>query len=178
MIEPGRRRKNRAAALVLGICALLVILAQLEAQEASKRAWKANWIQQAEDLGAFSASSLANGDELMLVERLSRIVRRNDVAYAVILDRQGLARFAGSPANAGKIFSGPYSKVAMSAQGTIIQEIAERAVTEVCVPAGGLVLRCGFTMKHLQAVNDWLWAGAAVAVLGLGGAGLLLLRIS
>lgn len=178
MIEPGRRRRMRATALVLGICALLVILAQLEAKDAEQRAWTASWIKQAEELAGFTQQAIASGNELMLMERLSRMVRRGDVAYAVVLDRDGLARFAGNPGNAGKRFSGPYSKRALSASGTLVQRIGDRGVTEVAVPAGRLVIRCGFTMQHLSAVDDWLWAAAALASLGLGGAGLLLLRIS
>lgn len=178
MIEPGRRRRARAIALGLGICALLIILAQLEAQDAEREAWLATWIKQAEDLGVFTQQAVASGNELMLMERLLRMVKRSDVVYVVIVDRKGLARFAGNPANAGKTISGPYSARALAAEGTLVQEIEGRGIKEIAVPAGQLVVRCGFTMQHLSGVDDWLWIAAALATLGLGGAGLLLLRIS
>ncbi len=178
LTDPRARRKVRAAALCLAIAALLVVLAALEAQEAMKAAWVRSWKIEAEQLGAFARTAIASGNELLLVEQLGAMTRRDEVAYAVLIDSQGLVRYADTPANAGKRLAGPRSKAALEAKAAFTVLIPETGMIEVAVPVGSFALRCGFTTRHLAGASRMLVIAAVLAVLGLGGAGLLVLRLS
>ncbi len=170
------RRRVGAYALLLSV--LLVVLVALQARDAMKRAWVKSWVSQTEELGTFVRGALASRSDLLLVERLVQLARRDEIAYALILDPGGRARYHSNAADIGRRYDNVYTKRALKAQATLVQDIRDHGVLEVDVPLASGVLRVGFTFKPLASFSRWLWAGVALSCACLTAAGLLLLKVA
>jgi hypothetical protein len=170
------RRRARLAAGALALAALLALLAASEARDAARRALVSSWVLQAEDLAAFARGALASRDELLLVQRLGALGKRDEVAYAVIQDREGTARYAANLAEAGRRFDSETARRASAAAVTLLQPLPALDALEIDVPLGALVLRVGFSYRVLAPAARWLWGGAALSAAALAAAGLLLMK--
>lgn len=172
----GSRTRPR---LVLGLTLLgmlLVVLVALQARDAVRRAWARSWVSEAEELGSFARAALAVRSDLLLVERLTRLARRDDVAYALILDPDGRARFHGNAPDVGRKYDSAPARRALAARETYVQSIRSHGVLEVDVPLERGVLRMGFTFAPLDSFFRWLWGGVLLSCALLGVAGLALAR--
>ena len=110
-----------------------------------------------------------------MVERLAALGQRDDLAWAVVLDTAGRARFHTNVADVGKVYDSAIAKRALAATAPLVQDLADVGIVEVDVPVGsGAVLRAGFTTRALDAASRQVWTGAAVAVVAAVVAGLLL----
>lgn len=175
-VAAGFSRHSPSGRRVLaGFCLLamlVVVLAALQARDSARRAWIDSWVTQAQSLGEFADSALAARADLLLVERLTHLARRDEVAYALILDSDGRARFHGNAADVGRKYDSEYTRRALAAKELTVQRIPSHGVLEVDVPLDRGVLRIGFTFEPLRVFHRWLWGGVAfscaiLALLGL-----------
>ena len=154
--------------------AVLLLLMDLQADNATRSAFVAAWTRNAESEAAFVTAALARRNDLLVVERLGALARRDDLAYAVVCDAAGRARFHSDVAQIGTVYDSPVAKRALAATGTLVQDVDAAGVVEIDAPVGGgAVLRLGFSKRVLAAPSRWLWSGAAMAVLAGLAAGLL-----
>ena len=167
------RRRLAVGTVAIGL-GLMMAMDQL-ASSAARAARIQSWALEAGAEGAFIHSALAHHDDLLVVERLAALGQRDDLAWAVVLDTAGRARFHTNVADVGKVYDSAIAKRALAATAPLVQELAEVGIVEVDVPVGaGSVLRAGFTTRALDAASRQVWTGAAVAVMAAVVAGLLL----
>ncbi|MEK7766453.1 MAG: hypothetical protein AAB368_09465 [bacterium] len=174
--DPAARRRARLAAGVLVLAALLAALMAAEAQDAARRALVNSWVLQTEELGAFARGALASRDELLLVQRLGALGKRDEIAYVVIQDAQGAARFVGNLADAGRRFESETARRASAATATLLQPIPALNALEIDVPLGALVLRVGFSFRPLAPVARWRWGAVALSAAALAAAGFVIMK--
>lgn len=174
---------NRAQSrrkVILGAAALLAlgaVWAGLEARESGRAAWTRAWTLEAEELGSFTRSALARGADLQVVERFSALSRRDDFAYALVMDRSGRARLHSDVASTGRVYDSDFAKRAAAAGATLVQPVPGAGLVEVDVPLGASgVLRAGFSLKAVRAEESWWWAGLLLALAGLAASALPALR--
>jgi hypothetical protein len=166
--------RGTLAAGTLAAGAVLVLVMNGQAERATRRSFEAAWALAAESEAAFVGTALAHQNDLLVVERLASLARRDDVAYAVVCDPAGRARFHTNPADVGTVYDSPVARRALAATDTLVQDVASAGVVEVDVPvSGGLVLRMGYTTRGLAGPSRWLWSAAAASVLAAVVAGLL-----
>ena len=171
--------RSPRARIILGVTLLgmfLVVLVALQARDSVRQAWLRAWVAEAEELGGFTDAAVAGRGDLLLVGRLTRLARRDDVAYALVLDSDGRARFHGNASDVGKKYDSDWSLRALSAGETLVQDIRSHGVVEVAVPVSRGVLRMGFTFAPLDSFFRWLWGGVALSCGLLAAAGLALAR--
>ncbi len=166
------------AGLVAGTLAagaVLLILMDLKADAAAREAGTAAWTRETESEAAFVAAALARRNDLQVVERFAALARRDDVAYALVCDASGRARFSTDVAGVGTVYDSPVAQRARAAAGTLVQDLTDTAgVVEVDAPVGGgSVLRLGYATRARTAASRRRWTGAAAVVVAAAVAGLL-----
>ncbi len=160
---PGSHR--RVIAGIMFLVGLVIVLVALQAQDSVRESAIRSWIVQAEDLGAFAVEARGCRCDLLLVDRLTRLSRRDDVTYALILDEDGRASFHSNAADVGRVYTSVYARCALDARKTLIQDIPSHGVLEIDVPLERGVLRVGFTFQGLSTFFRWLWGGVAISCL-------------
>ncbi len=168
---------RRAAPVALMVAGLAVLGLAWGAREAALAGWRVARVQEAEELAGFVRGATAARNDLLVVERFVALARRDEVAWALVLDANGRAVFHSHGADVGTIYDSAVAKAALAATTTAVQDLAGLGVTEVDVPLGaGRVLRLGCTPRAVAAADPFLWGGAGLAALVLAGAGLLAAR--
>src|ERR1043166_4428683 len=99
------RRNGIAGTLAAG--AVLLLLMDQRATEASRDAVVAAWARDAESEAAFVAAALARRNDLLVVERIAALAKRDDLAYAVVCDAAGRAKFNSDVAQTGTVYDRP-----------------------------------------------------------------------
>jgi sensor histidine kinase regulating citrate/malate metabolism len=168
------RRRLAPGLLFVGV--LMVVITAFESHHEARQTWVRFWLVDAEELGAFARGAQVGREDLLLAERVSRVAKREDVAYVLILDPTGRALIHGNPAEAGKRYESEYARNALEAKSTLVQEIPAIGVTEVDVPLESGVLRVGYTFRPMAPFSRALLAGTLLSCAVLAAAGLLLLR--
>jgi hypothetical protein len=169
-----RRRLFAAGFAALAAASLW---AGLESRDAARAAMVRAWTLEAEELGAFARSALARGGDLMVVERFASLARRDDFAYALVMDARGKARIHSDVSQSGRVYESDFAKRALAAASTLVQPVPGTGLVEVDVPLGAPgVLRAGFSFRCAAQAEEWLWVALAAAMAGLAGAVLLALR--
>lgn len=154
--------------------AVLLVVMDLQADRASRDAFVAGWTRDTESEAAFVAATLARKNDLLVVERFTALVKRDDLSYAVVCDAAGRARFHTNASDVGTVYDSPVARRALAAAGTVVQHVTGAGVVEVDVPVGGgAVLRMGYATRAYTGPSRWLWAGAAVSVVAAAAAGLM-----
>jgi hypothetical protein len=162
------------AAGTLAVGAVLLLLMDRQADQATREHCVGAWTRSTESEAAFVMSALAHKNDLLVVERFGALAKRDDLAYAVVCDAAGRARFHTDAANVGTVYDSAVARRAMAATLTQVQDLADAGVVEVDVPVGGgSVLRMGFGTRGLAASSGWLWSGAAASILSAAAAVLL-----
>jgi len=165
---PAGNSRRMAAGLVLAMLGLASLYCGFEAEQASVRARTRTWVMETEEIGAFVKSALARGNDLLVVERFSRLARRDDVAYVLVMDSTGKARLHTDVSQIGKLYTSDYAKRALGAGDTLVQPVPSQGLVEVDSPLGGAgVLRAGFMVSAATAGSGWMWAGICLALAGL-----------
>jgi len=168
---------RRLAPAACAVAALAVAGAAWQARAAGRAGWSGARVQEAEELAAFIRAATASRNDLLVVERFTALARRDEVAWALVLDAGGRAVFNSAAADVGKVYDSAVAKAALAATGTLVQDLASLGVTEVDVPLGaGRVLRLGCAPRGAAAADPWLAVAAGIAVLALAGAALLAAR--
>jgi len=170
--------RNKAVIGLLAAAGLATTFAALEADHAVRTAWARTWTVQAGELAAFARAATAAKNDFALVDRIAWMVKRDDVAYVLVLVPDGRAKFHGNPSEVGKTYDSEIARRALAAKETITQEVAGGSVLEVDVPLDNGVLRAGFSYGPLAPASRFLLAGAVVCWLCAAAAGLLVLKTS
>jgi hypothetical protein len=166
------RRGAIAGTLAAG--AVLLLLMDQRAADGNRDAVVATWTRDAESEAAFVAAALARRNDLLVVERIAALAKRDDLAYAVICDATGRATFHSDVAQIGMVYDSPVAKRALGTAGTLVQEAAAAGIIEIDAPVGGgAVLRLGFADRAFAAPSRWMWAGAAASLVAAVAAGLM-----
>lgn len=170
----GRSRAIFIGMALLGFASLWCVW---EAGNTARRARIRTWSLETGELGSFVKSALARGNDLLVVERFSLVARRDDIAYLLVMDRDGKARLHSDVNQAGKVYASDYAKRALSAGDIIVQMVPSMGLVEVDYPLGDRgVLRAGFVLSSATAGSGWMWAGLGLALLGLAVSALPALR--
>ncbi len=174
---PGTRAWRLGASLLLGALAVGAAWGALAAREAARGYVRRSWMAQTEELGAFTRRALDRGSDLLVVERLAALIRRDDVSYAVVMDPEGRALIHTDVTQAGKVYDSEYARRALAATEVIVQEVNELDLAEVDAPLGTRgVLRVGYLYRPLRAYERSLLAGLAFALAGIAAGALLAFR--
>ena len=171
--------KPRATALAIAMAFLggASVWCGYEAGESVSRGNVRRWVQDAGELGDFSRVALERGNDLLVVERFARLARRDDFAYALVMDRGGRAVLHSDVTKIGTVYESEYAKRAGAAVDTLVQFIPAMGLVEIDAPMGpGRVLRMGFVSRTASAGIGWMWAGLGLALAGMAVSVLLALR--
>jgi hypothetical protein len=166
--EPGGKYRAAVLGAALALAAAASIWCGWEAGNSARRARIGNWTLETEEMGAFVKSALARGNDLLVVERFSRLSRRDDIAYMLVMDQGGKARLHSDVNQAGKVYTSDYASRALSAGDTLVQMVPAMGLVEVDYPLGSAgVLRAGFILRSATAGSGWMWAGLGLALAAL-----------
>jgi hypothetical protein len=164
-------------AVLLAVLTAGSLWAGLESRRAGRAAWVRAWTLETEELGSFTRGALARGADLMVVERFAALAKRDDFAYALVMDRGGKARIHSDVSQTGKVYESEFAKRALGASSTLVQPVPGMDLVEVDFPLGlSGVLRMGFSFRGSRVPEGWLWAALGLAFLGLAAAALPALR--
>jgi len=163
---------GKPRSIVVGAILAVVGMASLwcgwEADHAARRARIRTWSMETEDLGSFVKSALVRGNDLLVVERFSRLARRDDIAYLLVMDKDGKARLHSDVNQAGKVYTSDFARRALAAGDTLVQPVPAMGLVEVDSPLGPAgVLRAGFILRSAAPGSGWMWAGLVLALVGL-----------
>ena len=154
------------------IAMVLVAVASLwcgfEADHSARRARIRTWTLETAEIGTFAKSALARGNDLLLVERFSMLARRDDIAYILVMDKEGKARLHTDVTQVGKVYTSAFAMRALAAGDTLVQPVESMGLIEVDYPLGSVgVLRAGFVLRAATAGAGWMWAGLGLALIAL-----------
>jgi sensor histidine kinase regulating citrate/malate metabolism len=170
--------RRRLIPVLLLAAVLAVTFAALKANEEMRTAWERTWMAEAEDMAAFARQAMTAKDDFALVDRISGVAKRDDVAYVVILVPDGRAKFNSNPAEVGKTYDSEYARRALAAKETVTQEVAGRNIMEVDVPLENAVMRMGFSYATLAGASRALLTGVILCWICAIAVGLLALKPS
>ena len=175
-MNPGGKRARIVAAAFAAVAAVAA-WAGFAVDRMAKEAWKRTWVLQAEELGVFTRRALGDREDLLVVDRLRFLGKRDDVAYALVMDPAGKALIHSDVSQTGRVYDSEYAKRAAAAKSTLVQEVPQANVVEVDVPLGEVgVLRAGFTFATVGGWESWLWVLTGLACVSACVAGLLVLK--
>lgn len=177
LLSASPKVRGRMFAGLLALLAAGVMWAGLESRLAARTSRVRAWTLEAEELGSFTRGALARGADLLVVERFAAMAKRDDFAYALVMDRGGKARIHSDVSQSGKVYESDFAKRALAAGSTLVQAVPGTDFVEVDVPLGTSgVLRAGFSFRGNRSSEVWLWIAVGLAFIGLIAAALPALR--
>ena len=165
-----RPEKIRRLALVsvLAVLATGAFWCGWESIQAARQARIRTWTIEAEEIGGFVKAALERGNDLLVVERFARLLRRDDIAYVLVMDREGKAFLHMDGALAGKVYTSDIALRALATADVLVQMMPSLGLVEVDFPLGSAgVLRAGFVLRTATAGFGWMCAGLVLALAGL-----------
>jgi len=160
--------RRAALAMILALLGLASLWCGWTASSLSREARIRTWTLEAAEIGAFARAALARGNDLLVVERFSRLSRRDDIAFMMVMDAEGKARLHTDVAQTGKAFAGVYADRAAAAADILVQPESAAGLLEIDFPLGSAgVLRAGFVSGSATPGDGWMWAGLGLALAGM-----------